>query len=370
MIELTHLRNGAILNHRNGKETELGLEIQLEGCASIASEVTVNEIPAFRDGAFFQAPVLLTRKINPVLIKEKSSRGIQTLEIQLVWDKQSFRRYNFYVDDTVFFLTDLAKERPARLMDHFYLAFLQKMHKTYGTKFTLNLFYKNVHHPFELKDMPDCYQSQWADCSDWLKLAFHAHAEMPPYDYAHQPQKLMKDYDQLRNEVVRFAGENTFTPTEAVHWCTFPTADYRHMRDRGVKILSGWFLDCPTLFGEEQPMHFSTLCYNLDLETCLYLKNHSVIYNPDFDLFFNRHNLCINLTPADQITARIDQICSNPIYNETVELQTHEQYSFPYYFNYIPDHEARMERALRRITELGYKPVFFQDGLLGNPAWG
>ena len=369
MFELTHLRNGAVLNRHNGKETEKGLEIRVEGCASIASEITVNGIPAFRDGAFFQAPVLLTQKINPIIIKEKSLRGIQTLEIQVVWDKQSFPRYNFYVDDTIFFLTDLAKERPASLTDHFYPAFLQRMHKKYGTKFTLNIFSRNMHHPFELKDMPDCYKSQWEDCSDWLKLAFHADGEFPQYDYAHAAQKLLDDYDRLREEVIRFAGEKTFIPTEAIHWCTFPASAYRPMRERGVKILSGWFVDCPELFGEKQPMRFSELCYNLDLDTCLYLEKHSVIYNPEFDLFFNRHNLCINRTPADQIAQRIDRICSNPIYNETVELQTHEQYSFPYYFNYIPDHEERIENALRRMTELGYKPVFFHDGLLGNPAW-
>ena len=39
------------------------------------------------------------------------------------------------------------------------------------------------------------------------------------------------------------------------------------------------------------------------------------------------------------------------------------------YFNYIPDHLDRIEACCRLVSELGYKPVFFAEGLLGNKAW-
>lgn len=46
MLEITSLRNGAVLNHRNGTETEDALEIKVEGVTTSQAEVKVNGIPA------------------------------------------------------------------------------------------------------------------------------------------------------------------------------------------------------------------------------------------------------------------------------------------------------------------------------------
>jgi hypothetical protein len=52
-----------------------------------------------------------------------------------------------------------------------------------------------------------------------------------------------------------------------------------------------------------------------------------------------------------------------------MEAVTHEQYSFPYYFNYLPDHFERIGTACRTLSETGYRPVFFPEGMFGNNAW-
>ena len=52
---------------------------------------------------------------------------------------------------------------------------------------------------------------------------------------------------------------------------------------------------------------------------------------------------------------------------EIIDLLTHEQYFWPFYKNYIPDHAKRMETAARFVTEHGYEPVFFHEGFLGVP---
>ena len=55
---------------------------------------------------------------------------------------------------------------------------------------------------------------------------------------------------------------------------------------------------------------------------------------------------------------------------EVFNFASHEQYSFPYYPNYLPDHQLRIETAARLLTEEGgCKMVFFNEGLLGNTAW-
>ena len=48
---------------------------------------------------------------------------------------------------------------------------------------------------------------------------------------------------------------------------------------------------------------------------------------------------------------------------------SHEQYSYPDYFNYIPDHLDRVEEACRLATLYGYAPGWFSEGIWGNTAW-
>ena len=56
---------------------------------------------------------------------------------------------------------------------------------------------------------------------------------------------------------------------------------------------------------------------------------------------------------------------------ETLNAASHEQYTFPYYPNYVPDHMERLAAAARGLViDGGCKPVFFSEGLLGNTAWG
>ena len=51
---------------------------------------------------------------------------------------------------------------------------------------------------------------------------------------------------------------------------------------------------------------------------------------------------------------------------EIMDLFTHEQYFWPFYRNYIPDHPQRLDATIRWVTEHGYKPVFFHEGFLGG----
>ncbi len=74
-------------------------------------------------------------------------------------------------------------------------------------KITLNTFYNNDHHDFELKNMPDIWKSEFEDNSDWLKFAFHAYGEFPDRPYLEASgEKFGADYDLVYHEVLRFAG--------------------------------------------------------------------------------------------------------------------------------------------------------------------
>jgi hypothetical protein len=62
----------------------------------------------------------------------------------------------------------------------------------------------------------------------------------------------------------------------------------------------------------------------------------------------------------------LDPLSRQPDPKDTVNLLTHEQYFWPFYSGYLPDHPQRVEAAIRWATEHEYQPVLFHEGLLGG----
>ena len=371
MLKITNLRNGTVLNAGHGCECGDRLEIMVEGFLESPGPVTVNGVTVQVDSQLFHIPVSLDRQYNEITVKTSNRYGEFQQSVKVVWDKKSFKRYNFFIDDNVFFLTDICKDKPRLLFDHFYLKHLKGIHQKYGTKFTLNLFYRNDHSPFELKDFPDRYKAEWQGNSDWLNLSFHAYSEFPdrPYQNA-TPEKLAADYDLIHGEIVRFAGEETFQPPIVIHWAMVPPEAFSVLKDRGVKVLEGQFINAKTSVGEQsRNSQITDIGYYQDKDTALFLLHHHMLYDFEHELLFVMGDACCNLLTQQQIVEKLTACCQVPSHT-ALSLATHEQYSFDYYSNFIPDHFNRMETAVRVATEHGYLPVFFHDGFLGNQSWG
>lgn len=103
-----------------------------------------------------------------------------------------------------------------------------------------------------------------------------------------------------------------------------------------------------------------------------YLKDHGVRYDPLLDVVFFQNILCSNLTPLANIRQKcLDEVARMSLRGvEAFSVGGHEQYSFPYYSNYEPDHLERLALISKTMVEdLGCKPVFFDKGELGNTAW-
>ena len=64
MVEITNFRQGAVLNHNHGTESEKALHITIEGISRSGYPVYVNGIKAEMDGQHFTAEIDLTEKIN------------------------------------------------------------------------------------------------------------------------------------------------------------------------------------------------------------------------------------------------------------------------------------------------------------------
>ena len=379
MLEITSHRHGEILNYKHGKETPQALTIPLRGLASPQSRVSVNGIPAQRNDREFFVEVPLTEKINTVTVKAKDKFGERTLSIVLVWDKASFKRYTVRIDDNCFFFTDLARTQPAKLFDHFYLKKLKEFHQKYGSKFILKCFYRNDHDQdkMTLSQVPDRYKSEFEDNADWLHLAFHALGEFPDRPYQHCTEKqLASDYDLTLQELCRIAGEKSCTPPTNVHWAMLGPENFHVLQERGLKILtsSGFMSNRIIVDGvvQELPTTSCDIGFFYEQDVAHHMLNKRCFYDADHGLFLSRSFFCFNIDTPSQIEEKIRQEDARCQANgcEMMECVGHEQYAYPSYFNYLPDYFDRLETSCRIPVELGYKPVFFQDGLFGNTAWG
>ncbi|MBR2426564.1 MAG: hypothetical protein IKB16_07465 [Lentisphaeria bacterium] len=396
MIDITSHRQGAILNHNHGVETDSGLKIRVEGISETGRPVKINGVPAEMDGRIFRADVELKEQYNNIKASVLTPSGNYSQELTLVWDKKSFKRFNCYIDDHSFLFMELTRQKPARAFDHFYLAALKKIHDETGLKVTLNTFFRNDHDPdgYLLSEMPDIWKSEFEDQSDWLRFSFHSYSEFPDRPYLEaSAEEFGKDYDLVQNEIIRFAGEKSFIVPMIIHWGNIHPVVAAEYRRRGSRYygrsMRPMVMGGPSLAERQKggdmkqvekrasardervsPIEGFGLYYD-DQEEISYLAKHKAYYNPALDMFIQLGTVCCNLTTQDVIRDRIaKQFEIAEKYGvEAFSFASHEQYSFPFYPNYIPDHLDRIALTARLFHDAGYKGVFYPEGIMGNTAW-
>jgi hypothetical protein len=350
--------HGAVLNRRHGQVVDGGLQIQVTGEAPLDDRVLVNGLAAQRAGSRFTADVVLRDKETDVIATTEGRFGRQEHRVRVVWDRNSFPRYRFSIDDNSFFLRDIAKSDYKSLFDCFYLQGLRELHQKYGARFVLNVYY-TTGDDFELTQFPDRYRGEWKDNADWLRLAFHARADKPdrPYQYA-APQTLIADLDQVAAEIHRFAGEQTYSPPTVIHWGMVQPAALKPLHERGVRVLSGYFRRSGGGYDVN---------YFVDEVRSEYLSRHDALQDFASGIVFSRVDIVCNNTPVEKVVPTLEPLARDPNQAEIMDLFTHEQYFWPFYAHHIPDHFQRLDAALRWVTEQGYKPVFYHECFLGAP---
>jgi hypothetical protein len=358
-IRITEPFHGAVLNRRMGEQVPGGLKIRVSGDAGLHERVTVNGRPAHCEGERFTADVVLDRKENTITAVGQGDFGRHEHQVRVIWDRYSEPRYRFSIDDNSFFLRDVFQKQYASLFDCFYLRLLRDLHLQFGTRFVLNIYY-TTGDGFDLTQFPDRYRHEWKDNADWLKLSFHAYANDPdrPYQNA-PPEKLIADLDKVAEQIVRFAGKSTYSPPTVIHWAMVRPESLKALHQRGVRTLSGYF--------RPSNGHWD-INYRLDDERSEYLWNHDALMDFGCGIMFSRVDIVCNNTPVPDIAPMLEKLAANPNQAEVMDLFTHEQYFWPFYRLYVPDHGKRLETAIRWVTEHGYKPVFYHEGLLGGKA--
>lgn len=360
MIKICFPYNGAVLTHRNGKQDDNSLTINVRGTAPYGTVVKVNGVVARRSGEIFIAPVKITKFETEIVAEGEGFGGIARHAIKVVWDKNSYKRYRFSIDDNVFWLRDLMQNKPKYINDNLYLSQLKKLHDEFGVKFTLNLFYETPEKDFNLSMMTDEYKSQLQDNAEWMRLTWHAYNEFPdrPYQYASEAQ-VEKDYDLIQGEIFRFAGEQCWAPPTIVHWGTLQSTIFPFLYKRGTHTLSGYFT-------RNEGLRYG-VSYELDENRCAYLEGHDALMDFNSGICLSRIDIIFNNTPIDQVIPTLAPNIDDEDNGEYIDLLTHEQYFWPFYFNYVPDHAKRIETGLRFLTEHGYKPIWQHEGFRGVP---
>jgi hypothetical protein len=346
--------HGAVLNRRHGRAVPGGLKIHVRGIAPAGAQVTVNGIEAARAGEKFDAQLVLRDAETDIVA---TTAGAGTSRVRVVWDRNSFPRYRFSIDDNSFFLRDITQKRYKSLFDCFYLNILRNLHREYGAKFVLNIYY-TTGDDWKLTEFPERYKGEWEDNADWLALAFHAYANMPnrPYEDV-PPEKLIADLDLVNEQICRFAGEEVCSPPTVIHWGMTRHSAFKPLFQRGVRVLSGYFR--PNSQGKWD------INYRWDDTHSEYLSKHDAWKDFDSGIVFSKIDIVCNSTPTEQTVPLLEPLIKDPNTAEIMDLFTHEQYFWPFYHNYIPDHAQRLDTTIRFCTEKGYKPVLYHEGFLG-----
>lgn len=354
-LDITSPIDGAILNHQHGHTTEEGLLIPVKGECVRGSRLTVNDQPATVKGTTFEAVVCLDRQQNAIT----AASGGSTHSITVLYDRNSYRRYRFSLDDDIWFLRDIAQQRYRSIFETPYMALWRRLHEEYGTKVNCNIYYQ--FDDFNLTMMPDVYRSEWRDNADWFRLTFHALQNEPSEPYIHATyDQVAHDYDLIANEILRFAGEESMNTFTTIHWGEAPVEACRAVRDRGIKGLCGYFV-----VRDGTPK----VSYYLDREHTEYIAERDYWKDMEEGLIFVRHAMVINSFKLPDVVPVLEATAAKPHQGEVLELMIHEQYFYPHYVAYIPDYAERCETAVRWVTDNGYRPVFYSDGFIGAPEW-
>ncbi|MBC7287987.1 MAG: hypothetical protein H5T86_08075, partial [Armatimonadetes bacterium] len=277
---------------------------------------------------------------------------------RVVWDRGSRRRYRFSVDDNILFLRDLAQcpDNYPSLFDHWYLKLWRDMHKRYGTKVHINIYYSDGA-DFTLEQMPDRWRDEWRDNADWLRLSFHARADKPDRIYREATyEELATDIARVHEQILRFAGPEVLPPWTTLHWAECPREAAKALRDAGYRGL---------IILARRPCETCTTMYYLGCEHCNHIVERDAWKDFDLDLLFVNCDMVVNSVALPDIVPLLEQQESNPHTGELLELLIHEQYfrqDLPRLYQY--DVVLKVDTAIRFAHEHGYEPVFWSDELL------
>ncbi len=302
----------------------------------------------------------------------------------------------FFVDDVIWCLRDVAREKPQSIFDQPYFKLLKECHDKWGITVQLNLFYRTDFFygsdEFTLSEVPDTYKAEFEANSDWLKFAFHAKQEFPDYPYLNARYEDVKhDYELIIGEIKRFAGEKSVSNAVLPHWLPVSREACMAFRDCGAKFMCPSYGPTHEYEGDESVLpygHAARLRHNRQPETKLYRRqtadvrilssicgyNHiseeeylsyahtnSSIVDEGTGLRYRQYGggPCLNLHTPDAIREKLQaEIDAEHAY---IGVGNHEQYFYPEYYAYQPDMAEKFYAMAETLHNAGYRFITADD---------
>ena len=357
--------DGDCLNERDGKMENRTLTCSVKLAAPAGSTVTVNGTSAVESKGIYCAEVMLREGEN-TLVAENSTDGTKAA-ISVLFSTRWTGKFRISSDDNILFLANITahKDEYRSIFDDPYLAVYKKAHDLYGAKVHLNLFYAfdreaaacfaGDRPDFDLSMVTDKFKDEWRANADWLQLAFHSRTEFPGAPYRHgDAATVTADYEAVRREVIRFAGEEAFSDdVTTIHFGAANEEVLQALRALGIKGLAGYF---------EIDRHGNPLvAYHTASPLTEYVGERDFWKDTDLDITFGRIDLVLNLRSFDERMAELHKILEQPHRSGFVSLMIHEQYFYADYHNYLPDFEARVLEPSKLLWERGYKGALLKE---------
>ncbi len=295
----------------------------------------------------------------------------------------------FFIDDVIWVLRDITREKPASIFDNAFMKMLKDAHDKYGLKTQLNLFYRTdtyyKYDVFTLAEVPDTYKSEWEANSDWLKLAFHALQEFPDYPHLNaRYEDTLRIFKDIEKEVFRFAGKDSFSYTVCPHWAPMSKEAVKALADSGVKLLHATdgtsfeyngdpaslpYGHAARLLNNRQPEArvFARVGCGEDISTSVCAYNHlepeqaqplygncAASLDKETGIYFKPFgDITLNLYSYDEL----DGVFAPEMDFDYVGICVHEQYFYADYFVYQPDYADKIMKMCKILTANNYTSV-------------
>ncbi len=351
-------RDGVMLTYTAGERVENdNLKIKVIFLASDNRKLTLNGQPMENSThGIYRAFITLENFKTNLKIVDTESNEEWTADVFFL--RKGYKKYRFSLDDNIWFLQNLNENKDVykSMFEDPYLALLKSIHDKYGSKFHINIYYETPRHGgFNLSQMTDKYKDEWKANSDWMRLSFHANADLPnrPYINATYEQAHF-EMERINKEIIRFAGEEAFSKTIAtVHFGDCTVEGAQAFRDLGVKAFVSSYA-----WNRDNVCDIRMYC---DAEQCAILNKYGFYYDKELDIYHFSYNGGIQRTAPERIPAQFDRQLQDKPYYEFKDICLHEQYFYPEFKNHMPDYYEKLDAAATWCSEHGYEPIFMDE---------
>ena len=344
---------GDVLHARDGIQTAEGLSFTAKVNAAAGSLITINGVVATEEDGQYIAPLVLREYRN--IIRIQDAKTGDELSFPVYWASQFAGKYRLSIDDNIRFMQDITENANSysSIFDNAYLGGLLQLHKQYGTKVHLNLFYMSVEGDFSLSSFPEKFRAEWAEQADWIRLSFHAYQEFPDAPYKNASfETVKKDCDLVLREINRFAGNTLTGPVTTIHWGEVNIEGSRALRAAGYKGQLGYFN-----VDDDLP----PVSYYLSVEQRRNMKKRFIWKDEQEDIIFIRSSVVVDRKAKDELVPFLNAYREQGGLPPYVDFLVHEQYYYPDYVAYQPDYFEKLETVAKWATEQGYSPAFLDE---------